>query len=119
MLLSTSSRRDSAAGLRGYPDHFLAGDRRVVLSIDDRIITEWQVLGLLQVGFVAYADAGAIRRFDTGRWSRTYANVGGGLRFGSLKGGQSSIVQASVAFPLVRNAGMSRAVMVLGNAVRF
>lgn len=110
---------DSAAGLRGYPDHFLAGDRRVVLSIDDRIITEWQVLGLLQVGFVAYADAGAIRRFDTGRWSRTYANVGGGLRLGFLKGGQRSIVQASIAFPLVREAGMSRAVLVLGNAVRF
>lgn len=110
---------DSAAGLRGYPDHFLAGDRRVVLSIDDRIITSWQILGLVQVGFVAYADAGAIRRFDTGRWSRTYANVGAGLRFGSLKGGQRSVIQASIAFPIVRDEGMDRAVLVLGNAVRF
>lgn len=110
---------DSASGLRGYPDHFLAGDRRVVLSIDDRIITDWQMLGLVQVGFVAYADAGAIRRFDTGRWSRTYANVGAGLRFGSLKGGQRSVIQASVAFPLVPDEGMDRAVLVLGNTVRF
>ncbi len=110
---------DSAAGLRGYPDHFLAGDRRVVFSFDDRIITDWQLLGLVRVGFVAYADAGAIRRFDTGRWSRTYANVGAGLRFGSLKGGQRSVVQASVAFPLVRDEGMDRAVVVLGNTVRF
>ena len=110
---------DSAAGLRGYPDHFLPGDRRVILSIDDRIITDWQMLGLVKVGFVAYADAGAIRRLDTGRWSRTYANVGAGLRFGSLKGGQRSVIQASVAFPLVRDEGMDRAVLVLGNAVRF
>lgn len=110
---------DSAAGLRGYPDHFLAGDRRVVLSIDDRIITDWQMLGLVRVGFVVYADAGTIRRFDTGRWSRTYADVGAGLRFGSLKGGQRSVIQASVAFPLLREAGMKRAVLVLGNAVRF
>jgi hypothetical protein len=110
---------DSAAGLRGYPDRFLAGDRRVVLSIDDRIITTWRLLGLVQVGFVAYADAGAIRRLDTGRWSRTYANVGTGLRFGNLKGGSSSVIQASIAFPLVRDAGMGRAVVVLGNTVRF
>ncbi len=110
---------DSTAGLRGYPDHFLAGDRRVVISVDDRIITEWRLLGLLQVGFVGYADAGAIRRFDTGRWSRTYANVGAGLRFGSLKGGQNSVVQASVAFPLVRDKGMDRALVVFGNTVRF
>jgi hypothetical protein len=110
---------DSAAGLRGFPDRFLAGDRRVVLSIDDRIITDWQMLGLVQVGFVVYADAGAIRRFDTGRWSRTYADVGVGLRFGSLKGGQRSVIQASVAFPLVPDEGTDRAVLVLGNTVRF
>jgi hypothetical protein len=110
---------DSRAGLRGYPDRFLAGDRRIVVSFDDRIITEWRLLGLLQVGFVAYADAGAIRRFGTGRWSRTYANVGGGLRFGSLKGSRGNVMQASLAVPVVRDAGLARVQLVLGNSVRF
>jgi hypothetical protein len=110
---------DSGAGLRGYPDHFLAGDRRVALSVEDRIVTEWQLVGLLQVGFVAYADLGAIRRFDTGRWSRTYADVGGGLRVGLVRGARNNVVQATLAFPLVREPGIDRVFLVLGNTVRF
>lgn len=110
---------DSSAGLRGYPDHFQAGDRRVVFSFDDRIITEWRLLGLLQVGFVGYFDAGAIRRFDTGRWSRIYVDVGGGLRFGSLRASRHNVLQASIAVPLVRDADTARIFLVLGNTVRF
>jgi hypothetical protein len=110
---------DSQAGLRGYPDHFLAGDRRVSLSAEDRVITSWRMLGLVQVGFVAYADAGAVRRLDTGRWSRTYADAGAGLRFGSLKGARGNILQASIAFPLVRGDGIDGMQLVLGNAVGF
>jgi hypothetical protein len=110
---------DSRAGLRGYPDHFLAGDRRVSLAAEDRVITPWRILGLVQAGFVAYADAGAIRRFDTGHWSRLYANVGAGLRFGSLKGAHGNILEASLAFPLVREPGMDRVQLVLGNSVGF
>ena len=110
---------DSTSGLRGYVDHFLAGDRRVVLSIDDRIITRWDLLGVLRVGFVGYADAGAIRRFDTGRWSRTFVDVGGGLRFGLLKGAENNIVQVSVAVPLVRDEAGHGPLLVLGNLVRF
>jgi len=110
---------DSTAGMRGYVDHFLAGDRRAIFSFDDRIITDWQLLGLLQIGFVGYVDVGAVRRFDTGRWSRTFANVGGGLRFGSLKGSRGNVIQASIAVPLVREPGMDRVLLVLGNTVRF
>jgi hypothetical protein len=123
----TSTRPDSADwlylggrdGLRGYVDHFLAGDRRVTVSVEDRIITEWRPMGLLQAGFVAYADAGAIRRADTGRWSRTYANVGAGLRFGLLKSGRGNLVLVSVAMPIVRDPGIDRVLLVVGNAVGF
>ena len=123
----TSTRPDSADwlylggrdGLRGYVDHFLAGDRRVTASIEDRIITPWRPMGLLQAGFVAYVDAGAIRRADTGAWSRTYANVGAGLRFGLLKSGRGNLVLVSVAMPIVRDPGIDRLLLVLGNSVGF
>ena len=123
----TSTRPDSADwlylggrdGLRGYVDHFLAGDRRVTMSFEDRIITSWQPMGLLQAGFVAYVDAGAIRRADTGTWSRTYANVGAGLRFGSLKSGRGNLLLVSVAMPLIREPGIDRLLLVLGNSVGF
>ena len=106
-------------GLRGYVDHFLAGDRRVTFSIEDRLITSWRPLGLVQAGFVAYADTGAIRRADTGRWSRTYANVGAGLRFGNLKSAYGRLLQVSLAMPLVREPGMDRVLLVLGSPVTF
>ena len=105
-------------GLRGYVDHFLAGDRRVTFSLEDRIITPWRPFGIVQAGFVAYFDAGAIRRADTGRWSRLYANVGGGLRFGLSKSG-GSLIHISIATPLVREAGTDGLLLVLGNAVTF
>ncbi len=106
-------------GLRGYVDHFLAGDRRVTASIEDRILTPWRPMGLLQAGFVAYVDAGAIRRADTGNWSRTYANVGAGLRFGLLKSSRGTLILVSVAMPLVRDPGIDRVLLVLGNSVGF
>ena len=123
----SSTRPDSADwlylggrdGLRGYVDHFLAGDRRVTASIEDRIITPWRPMGLLQAGFVAYLDAGAIRRADTGMWSRVYANVGAGLRFGQLKSGRGNLVLVSVAMPIVRDPGIDRLLLVLGNSVGF
>ncbi len=106
-------------GLRGYVDHFLAGDRRGTFSSEDRLITSWRLLGLVQAGFVAYLDAGAIRRADTGQWSRTYANIGGGLRFGNLKSARSRLLQLSVAVPIVREPGMDRLLLVLGSPITF
>jgi hypothetical protein len=123
----SSTRPDSADwlylggrdGLRGYVDHFLAGDRRVTASIEDRIITPWRPMGLFQAGFVAYVDAGAIRRADSGAWSRTYANVGAGLRFGLLKSGRGNLILVSVAMPVVREPGIDRLLLVLGNSMGF
>jgi hemolysin activation/secretion protein len=123
----SSTRPDSADwlylggrdGLRGYVDHFLAGDRRVSMTIEDRIITAWRPLGLLQAGFVAYLDAGVVRRADTARWSRTYANVGGGLRFGLPKSPRDELLQLSIAAPLVREPGVDRLVVVFGNRLTF
>ena len=68
---------------------------------------------------MAYADVGAIRRIDTARWSRTYADIGGGLRFGLVRGPRNNVLQASLAFPLVREPGIDRVFLVLGNTVRF
>lgn len=106
-------------GLRGYANHLLLGDRRWLVSLEERPITPINWLGILQLGFVVYADAGAIRRADTGRWSRTYVNVGGGLRFGDLKSSLGRVFLITIAYPLVRDPGMDRSQLVIGNVVRF
>jgi hypothetical protein len=106
-------------GLRGYGNHLLLGDRRWMASLEERYTTSYNWLGLLQLGFVAYADAGALRRSDTGAWSRTYVNVGGGLRLGNLKSSIGRVFLITVAFPLVRELGTDRHQVVVGNIVKF
>jgi hypothetical protein len=106
-------------GLRGYPDHYRAGDRSWTASFEDRIITPWVLWGIAQIGFVAYVDAGAIRQFSDGRWSPVYADVGAGLRLGDLKSAFGKVWLLTVAAPLRREPGMDRYQFVFGNVIRF
>jgi hypothetical protein len=106
-------------GLRGYVNEFLAGDRRWVVGLEDRIITDYTFWGLAQLGFTAFFDAGAIRRLDGGDWSRVYADVGGGFRIGNLKSAFGRITLATIAFPLVKGEGVNDYEIYLGNEIPF
>ncbi|HTL98262.1 MAG TPA: hypothetical protein VL181_05600 [Holophagaceae bacterium] len=106
-------------GLRGYTDHIHPGDRRWLASFEHRTLTDWRWLGILRAGFVLYADAGAIHRLDGLGWSRTYADVGGGLRFGDLKSSLGRVVYLTMAYPLVKEPGQDKWQVVVGNTVRF
>lgn len=106
-------------GLRGYANHLLLGDRRWLASLEERINTSYDWLGILRLGFVAYADGGAIRRADTGRWSRTYVDVGGGLRLGNLKSSTGRVFLLTVAYPLVRDPGTEHHQFVVTDVVTF
>ncbi len=106
-------------GMRGYGNHLLLGDRRWMASLEERITTSVNWMGLLQLGFVAYADAGALRRADTGGWSRTYMDMGAGLRLGNLKSSIGRVFLITIAFPLVRDLGTDHHQFVIGNLVKF
>jgi hypothetical protein len=106
-------------GLRGYGNHMWVGDRRWLASVEERVITPVNWLGLLHLGFVAYADAGALHRLDTGLWSRTYVDVGGGLRLGNLKSSIGRVFMMTVAYPLVKDPWTDRYQIVVGDLVRF
>ena len=106
-------------GLRGYANHLLLGDRRWLASLEERLNTSYDWLGILRLGFVAYADGGAIRRADTGRWSRTYVDVGGGLRLGNLKSSTGRVFLLTVAYPLVRDPGTEHHQFVVTDVVTF
>jgi len=106
-------------GMRGYGNHLLLGDRRWMTSLEERINTSYDWLGLLRLGFVVYADGGAIRRADTGQWSRTYVDVGGGLRLGNLKSSIGRVFLLTVAYPLVRDPGTEHHQFIVSDIVRF
>ena len=93
-------------GLRGYMNHFRIGNERWMLTAEDRIFTPWNFWGIVELGFVSYLDAGGIRDLSTGRWSRSYASVGGGLRIGNLKSSVGRVASLTVAAPIVREPGV-------------
>jgi len=108
-----------ANGLRGYPNFFRVGTERWIATVEDRIVTPIVLLHTFVIGFVAYADAGAIRRLAPGGWSRVYADVGGGLRLGNLRGAYGQVLYFTLARPLVRTPSVPNHQFVVGDQVRF
>lgn len=108
-----------ANGLRGYPNFFRVGTERWMATVEDRIVTPIVLLHTFVIGFVAYADAGAIRRLSPGGWSRVYADAGGGLRLGDLRGAYGQVLYFTMAWPLVHTAGVPSHQFVVGDIVRF
>ena len=106
-------------GLRGYPDYFKGGNRRWISSVEDRIITRLDLLGLVRLGFVIFADGGSAYNFRTGKMSKIFVDIGGGLRLGNLKSAFGRVILLSVAFPLVKEEGIDSYQLVVGNVVHF
>ena len=108
-----------ADGLRGYTNHFKIGEKRWMFSAEDRIVTDKSLWGILQLGYVAYFDSGVIRLINEKNWSRTYVNVGFGLRMGNLKSAFGHLIYISIAVPLVKEKGVDSYQFVIGNFIRF
>lgn len=106
-------------GMRGYRNHFRAGDRRWMATVEDRVITDRDLWGLVRVGFVGFVDLGGIHGFGASGWGRTYSDIGAGLRFGNLKGRVSQVLQIVVAVPLVKTPETKGYEIVAGNVLRF
>jgi hemolysin activation/secretion protein len=106
-------------GLRGFPNQLHPGDARWTASFDYRLLTERRWWGLVRLGYTAFLDLGSVRRMDGQGWSRTYSDVGVGLRLGNLKSSAGRVILLSVAMPLNREPYQSRWQFTIGNAMRF
>ena len=94
------------SGLRGYPRYFQDGDNRFLLSIEHRFYTNWEIFNLIHVGAAVFFDAGRAW------YGESHPNVGPnevlrsagiGLRLGSSRSTQASLVHFDVAIPLDGN----------------
>ena len=106
-------------GLRGFPNQLHPGDARWTASFDYRLLTEKRWWGLVRLGYSAFVDVGSIHRLDGQGWSRTYSDVGVGLRLGNLKSSMGRVILLSCAVPLTREPYQSRYQFTVGNAMRF
>ena len=107
-------------GLRGYPLRFETGDRRVLGTVEQRFYGTREYFHLVHLGAAVFFDAGRAWFVETppagillaGAPRQLLKDAGAGLRLGSDRSSQGSVLHFDVAFPLDRNPAI-RAVQYL------
>jgi hypothetical protein len=90
------------SGLRGYPLRYQGGDRRALLTVEERYFTKWYPFRLFHVAGAAFFDVGRawgsnpFARDDLG-WLK---DIGIGARFGGSRSGTGTMIHVDVAMPL-------------------
>lgn len=107
------------SGLRGYPLRYEAGDRRLLLTLEQRFFSNRELFHLIHPGAAVFFDAGRawfvdapaskLDRFFQLGTGKILKDVGLGLRLGSSRSSRGAVVHLDVAFPLDR-AGSVQAV---------
>ena len=89
------------SGLRGYPLRYQSGNRRLLLTLEQRFFTNWNLFRLINVGGAVFFDAGRAW-FEGGREANLpyLEDVGFGLRLSSNRSADAEMVHVDVAFPL-------------------
>jgi hypothetical protein len=89
-------------GLRGYPLRYQAGERRSLLSVEERFFTDVYPWRLFRIGYAAFLDVGRVSGTDPRASPSlgTLYDVGFGLRFSSPRASGKSVMHVDLAFPL-------------------
>jgi outer membrane protein assembly factor BamA len=96
-------------GLRGYPLRYQTGDQRVLLTLEQRVYTDWYPFRLFRVGGAMFYDVG---RAWGGAFGQGEANpgwlsdVGIGLRILSTRSAFGNVIHADLAFPVQTGPGI-------------
>ncbi len=97
-------------GLRGYPLRFQSGQRRVLLTVEERAYTDLYLYRLFRVGGAAFFDAG--RAWGGGNVNLAQpgwlGSAGVGLRFFNARSAFSNVLHVDIAFPLDAGANVKR-----------
>jgi outer membrane protein assembly factor BamA len=95
-------------GLRGYPLRYQAGNKSVLLTVEQRYFTDYYPARLFRVGGAMFFDIGKVwgdNAFGT-RSRGVLKDAGFGLRLGNSRSGLGNIIHVDVAFPLDRDASI-------------
>jgi len=97
-------------GLRGYPLRYEAGTARGLLTIEQRVFTDWYPFRLVRVGAAIFTDVG--RTWGTGVVGNSdlgmLSDAGFGLRLGNARSGLGNVLHIDFAFPLRDVPGNAR-----------
>ena len=99
-------------GLRGYPLRYLQGDRRVLLTLEQRFYSNRELFHLLHLGAAVFFDAGSAWFADgdgkVAARRQLLKDAGLGLRFGSSRSSRGSMIHLDLAFPLDGDSSIKR-----------
>ena len=89
-------------GARGYIDRLQAGDRRLRLRVERRQYLDRNLFGLMNLGWLVFADAGRAWTPDdvTGRRGQSLMDVGLGLRLAPTKAERGKMIHLDFAVPV-------------------
>ena len=89
-------------GLRGYPNRYQVGDRRLVLQLEERYFSDLYLWRVFRVGAAVFVDVG--RAWFPGTSNEeplgTLFDIGVGLRFESTRTRTDRVLHVDLAFPL-------------------
>ena len=108
-------------GLRGYKSRYQAGERRALLSIEERAYTDWYPFRLFRVGGAAFFDYGRAwgglnQNTANPGW---LADAGVGLRIAMDRASFGNVLHADIAVPLNRAPGIKSVQFVVKTEVTF
>jgi hypothetical protein len=101
-------------GLRGYPLRYQAGDRRFLVSLEQRFYGSHEYFHLVTLGAAAFFDAGRAWFVEAppsflplaGVQRQLLKDVGAGLRLGSSRSATGAVIHLDVAYPIDRNGSI-------------
>lgn len=96
-------------GLRGYEARAFDGDKKVILNLEDRIHIKEDILRLVSMGAVLFADVGGAgyEPFGSLISDHLYSDVGMGLRFAFPRSSGGQVLRFDIAFPLRKDDALS------------
>ncbi len=108
-------------GLRGYPLRYQGGDRRVLLTVEQRFFSDWYPFRLFRVGAAAFVDVGRTwGDAPLGTPSQGFLkDVGVGLRIGNSRSGLGNVIHVDVAFPLDGDPSIKKVQFLVETKQRF
>ncbi|MDQ7086891.1 MAG: BamA/TamA family outer membrane protein, partial [Acidobacteriota bacterium] len=91
-------------GLRGYRSRAFDGNRRLLIDLEHRFFTPWEVLETFRVGFVGFVEFGAAwDESESLTLGRVHPDVGFGLRLQAIPSSQATTLHLDLALPLDPN----------------
>jgi len=95
-------------GLRGYPLRYQSGEKKALLTLEERVYTDWNPFRLIRIGGAVFYDIGRAWGGSNPNTANPgwLSDVGFGLRFLSDRSAVGNVLHVDFAFPLNREPGV-------------